>query len=915
LERAPNDRKAFLANACERDADLQQHVEILLAQSGPTEALVDKRAWRAATDLTYNRVILEAGVRLGPYEIAGLLGHGGMGTVYRATDTRLDRAVAVKVSVEQFSTRFEREARAVSALNHPNICTLHDVGPNFLVMELVEGETLAERIERGGPLPIKEALEISLQVADALEAAHSNGIIHCDLKPSNIKITPEGRVKVLDFGLARAVRDAHAEGNDSTETEGTTQVSVAGQVWGTPAYMSPEQAHGDPIDARVDIWSFGCVLYELLSGRCAFQGETNCEITTAISERDPDWQALPRGIPWIVRSLLHKCLEKDGACRPHDIRIVRIPIENAARSRPRLPAFALAAASTALLLMVALGAWFLRGRDTKPDQTFHPIPLTTYLGSQDWPSFSPDGNQVAFSWDGEEQSNFDIYVKTIESGPPLRVTRSLMNNTNPAWSPDGRWIAFLRGTGPGRSAVVLVPPTGGPERVVGEVASPGPSVQSLTWSPDSRWMVVFDQPAGQAGGLWLLSLDGRELRRLTSVVGGSAPLDRSPALASDGTSLAFVRRVANNSEDVYLLPLAADLRPAAKPRQITRANQAMSGLAWSADRRGLIFSAGSSGNENLWRTSIFGATDAKRLTEQADILSVAISAHSHRLVFAQSRREMDIYRADLSGKAGEVRSIPLIASSRLDRYPRYSPDGKKIAFVSLRSGNWQLWVSNSDGTNTVQITSFDRGEVAFPTWSPDGQQIGFVSNAEGSYQAYVVNASGGQPRKREDLGTDVSGWIWTRDGRWIVYFCSGPGEASQQLCRVPAEGGHAEQLTHLGATGWIVGESPETALLYFIRQGGVWTVSIAGTNERQLFKFDVDPGWLDIGRSGIYFVSKSTHTKDGDLMFYRFPNGPVARVAGIQARYGFSLSLDKRYIIYTKMTSTGSDLMLIDKFY
>src|SRR6516165_5260508 len=173
LERPPNDRKAFLANACERDADLQDQVEILLAQSGPTEALVDKRAWRAATDLMHNGTILEAGVRLGPYEIADLLGHGGMGTVYRAIDTRLNRVVAIKVSAEQFSTRFEREARAVSALNHPNICTLHDVGPNFLVMELIEGETLAEWLVRAGSLPIRDALEISLQVAEALEVAHS----------------------------------------------------------------------------------------------------------------------------------------------------------------------------------------------------------------------------------------------------------------------------------------------------------------------------------------------------------------------------------------------------------------------------------------------------------------------------------------------------------------------------------------------------------------------------------------------------------------------------------------------------------------------------------------------------------------------------------------------------------------------
>ena len=272
LERPPNDRKAFLANACERDGDLQHQVEILLAQSGPTEALVDKRAWRAATDLMHNGTILEAGVRLGPYEIADLLGHGGMGTVYRAIDTRLNRVVAIKVSAEQFSTRFEREARAVSALNHPNICTLHDVGPNFLVMELIEGETLAEWLVRAGSLPIRDALEISLQVAEALEVAHSKGIIHCDLKPSNIKVTPDGRVKVLDFGLARAIRDAHTEGNDSTEGEGTTQVSGPGQVWGTPAYMSPEQAAltSADVDTRTDIYSLGVLLYELLTGGTPF---------------------------------------------------------------------------------------------------------------------------------------------------------------------------------------------------------------------------------------------------------------------------------------------------------------------------------------------------------------------------------------------------------------------------------------------------------------------------------------------------------------------------------------------------------------------------------------------------------------------------------------------------------------------
>jgi Tol biopolymer transport system component len=573
------------------------------------------------------------------------------------------------------------------------------------------------------------------------------------------------------------------------------------------------------------------------------------------------------------------------------------------------------AAFAASVVAVGLAVWFLRGKDSKPDQNLQPIPFTTYLGSQDWPSFSPDGSEIAFSWTGEKQDNFDVYIKPVGPGLPLRLTRDLVNNTNPMWSPDGRWIAFLRRTLPGRSTVVLIPPGGGPERMIAEVASPGPSVQSLTWSPDSKWVVVFDHPTGQAGGLWLLSIDRREIRRLTSVVEGSSPLDRAPAFAPDGRSLAFVRRVAYNAEDLYLLPLGADLRPAGEPRRITRGNQSTPSLAWAADQRSLIFSSGPAGGQSLWRASIFGIANPRRLTEQGDIINIAISPRSHRLIFAQSRREMDIYRAELSGKAGETRvSVPLITSSRWDRYPRYSPDGKKIAFVSLRSGNWQLWMCDRDSTNAIQITSFDRGEVAFPTWSPSGQEIGFISNAEGRNQAYVVNTSGGKLRKREYLGTDVTGWMWSRDGRWIVFLCSDSGK-SAQVCRVPAEGGQIEQLTHLGATGWVIVESREKPLLYFIRHGGVWSVPLEGGQEQQLLKSDVDPGWLEATQSGIYFVSNSTYTKDGDLMCYRFPDGPVAKVAGIQTRYGFSVSPDGRDLIYTKMTSTGSDLMLVDRFY
>src|SRR5687767_3366307 len=255
---------------------------------------------------------LSAGTRLGPYEILEIIASGGMGEVYRATDTGLHREVAVKVSGERFSDRFEREARAVASLNHPNICTLHDVGPNYLVMELVEGETLAQRIKRG-VLPLDEALAIARQIADALEAAHEKGIVHRDLKPGNIKIKPDGTIKVLDFGLAKMGGTPAAPSTDSpTISLAATQ---AGMILGTAAYMSPEQARGKAVDKRTDIWAFGVVLYELLTGEQLFKGEDLTDTLAAVVRKDPDWER----VPVEVRRLLKACLEKDPRQRLRDV--------------------------------------------------------------------------------------------------------------------------------------------------------------------------------------------------------------------------------------------------------------------------------------------------------------------------------------------------------------------------------------------------------------------------------------------------------------------------------------------------------------------------------------------------------------------------------------------------------------------
>ncbi|HLJ16676.1 MAG TPA: protein kinase [Bryobacteraceae bacterium] len=907
----PEQRCAFLAEVCQGDEDLRRLIDDLLSQSSATGGLVAQPAWELVARSAQALDQIPVGTKLGPYEIVGILGEGGMGKVYRALDARLDRAVALKFSAEQFSARFEREARAISALNHPNICTLYDAGSNYLVMELVEGETLAQRIERIGPLPLEEALEIGLQIAQALEAAHAKKIVHRDLKPANVKITPEGRIKVLDFGLAKSIRSEPAGESVPSPPSLAACESVAGQVLGTPGYMSPEQARGEDVDTRTDVWAFGCLVYELLTGKRAFRGGTGEETFTAILEREPDWLVLPPATPKQIRDLLQRCLEKNSVHRLQEIHAARAAIEDAVKPRTRVLTWGRAVAIGALVAAAALAVWFLRERDVQPEQMIHAVPLTTYPGSQDWPSFSPDGNEVAFSWDGENQDNFDIYVKPIGSGPLRRLTRDPAADTAAAWSPDGNSIAFLRAWRPGKSAVVLVPPQGGAERVVGEVSRFEPMNEGLGWFPDSKWLIVFDRPPNEAPGLWLISPETGERRRLTTAPDeGATSGDFVPRVAPDGRMLAFRRLMARNSSDLFLLPISESMGPIGEPRRLTRDGQVIDGLAWSSDGRDLVFSSGEPGNLRLFQTRISG-TARRRLTEQGEILNLAISPRSQRLVFAQSRREMDIYRVELSGKgAGAHSPVPLIASSRLERYPSYSPDGSKIAFVSLRSGNWQLWVANSDGSNAVQMTSFERGEVAFPAWSPDGRQIGFASNPDGRELAYSVAASGGKPRKLDALGTNVWSWKWSRDGRWILFLSS--HGAGQQLWRIPVAGGAPELLTPRGAATFA--QSLDGKLIYYIRPGGIWCVPVEGGAEREVVKSDIEPGAIDVNRFGIYFNARSSVTRNGDLMFYRFPNGPVTKIAGVTTRYGLSASPDGRWLVYTKLTSTGSDLMLVDKF-
>ena len=384
---------------------------------------------------------LPAGARLGPYEILAPIGAGGMGEVYKARDARLDRTVAIKIAKENFSERFEREARAIAALNHPNICHLYDVGANYLVMEYVEGETLSARIQEGA-IPFEEAIRLARQVVDALEEAHGKGIVHRDLKPGNITIKPDGAVKVLDFGLAKMGAIPSAPSEDSpTVSMAATQ---AGVVLGTASYMSPEQARGKAVDKRADIWAFGAVLYEMLTGRRLFHGEDVSQILASVIKEEPSFDLVPAQ----VRKLLKCCLEKDPKNRLRDIGDAWILLgeqESQPAAKKSWAGWVAAAALLAVSIGLGLRLW-RPASEIQPIQMELTPPNGVTLGQFDFAmeAVSPDGRRVVFYGAGKDGKRM-LWMRNFDAATATPVSGSEGAAGQPFWSPDSKWIAFMAG--------------------------------------------------------------------------------------------------------------------------------------------------------------------------------------------------------------------------------------------------------------------------------------------------------------------------------------------------------------------------------------------------------------------------------------------------------------------------------------
>ena len=959
-----SDRAAALDQACAANAGLRAQVERLMAAHCQVEdnSFLDRRAIEdAARLLTETAPALPApGTVFGNYRLGQRIGAGGMGVVFEGLDLRLERPVAIKVlpmalpgEDSQLVQRFRNESRTTSQLNHPNIVSIFDAdlahGFYYIAMELVEGQTLRQLIDAGGGngIALSNALKYAIQIADGLSKAHQAGVVHRDLKLSNIMVTGDGRVKILDFGVAKLTQPSTGV-RDAPRTE-------VGMIIGTAGYMSPEQAEAKPVDARSDIFSFGAVLYEIVTGRAAFSGSTNMAVLSAVLREDPKPTGqLARGVPQELDRIVARCLRKDPARRfqhMEDVKVALVELDEelAERRRPRFRAGYVAAGMLAVALVAVAALLFARWQPLAPHAEAPPparvVPLTAFGGSEREPALSPDGNQVAMSWDGESgNGNFDIYVKMVSGNALLRLTSNPAPEGFPAWSPDGLRIAFVRQSEP-RAGVYLISPLGGPERRLTDAAS-----GKITWSPDGQWLVVSDYDgaggeggsplAGPAPGVrregsasgFVVSATTGERHKLT--VNQSLAFDTDFAFAPDGGSLAFVRWARTGAEVYWQKLTTSPAGPVAsgEPIALTHDSSFIRGLAWTPDSAKVVFSSNRSGPWSLWQLATAaggGRIQALQLSGvTGDAFHPTISRTQARLVYEQAMQDVNIWGLDLAG--GGARPVRLIASTRFDSNPNVSPDGKRLAFTSDRSGAFQIWLAALDGSNPSQLTSFASPMTASPRWSPDGQMLAFDSLSGSNRDVYVARADGaGAPRRLTEGPWEDARPSWSADGRWVYFMSTRSG--SRQVWKAPADGSNspAVQVTRNG--GYETQESADGKLLYYTKDATeLWSVPVGG-GEEVLVIPEVRLGSWVAGRKGIYFID---HTGDQPgtpkpVKLYQPGAGQVRQVALLSERVEstqmnrprrpgsagrrLAISPDDRWLIWSQTDVAGSDLMLADQ--
>ena len=781
---------------------------------------------------------LASGTKLGAYEILSPLGAGGMGEVYRAKDTRLGRDVAIKVLPEEFfeseerRTRFEREARLLAALNHPNVAGIHSFeeipGPpsrHILVMELLEGETLRSALA-GAKVSTKKALEWARQIAQGLAAAHEKGIVHRDLKPENVFVTKDGRIKILDFGLAKLTQAE--ESPNVTNLPTATRGTEPGVVMGTLGYMSPEQVKGKPADARSDIFSFGAILYEMLSGQRAFHRETAAETISAILKEDPpDISVTNQNVPPGLERLVSHCLEKNPEQRFHSAHDLAFDLESVSgasgaraaapsaagwRARPRAGSavFLLSGLAAGLLLGAAAARALFRPKALTPPE----FQVLTYSGSDGQPSVSPDGKTIAFvsSRDGKSR----IWIKQVAGGAEAVLTEG--PDAFPRFSPDGSSLLFARASQEG-IAVYRAPLVGGEARRI-----VGPALEA-DWSPDGKEVafVRTDTLDGKITSLVSrIAVDGTNERPIASV---SEHLLSRPRWSPDGLTIAALEGQGTGTDAPRVILFSLDGKA---PRRLEFPGaDAVGGFTWNGDGQRLVLMSGRPGSVGRSRTSRVFLKDVRSGASRVLFSGIDLGGSvevfgSGSLVLVTATRRSNLREISLAGPAGSGRW--LTRGGSVDRQPVYAPDGEWVAFSSNRSGNGDIW-ELSTKTGAVRRLTDDPADDIDPAFTRDGKRLIFSSNRSGHYEIWIAARDGGGARRVTDDGVDAENASATPDGRWIVFASGNPEKRG--IWKVHPDGSAATKLV----SGPVVLPeiSPDGRLVSYVTvSGSAGTVSTTG---------------------------------------------------------------------------------------
>lgn len=973
LEIAPDRREKFLDNVCGADAELRDEIEKLLRSSSDAESFMEKPAVGEVASLIIEpKRNLEKGQRVGHYEILQKIGAGGMGEVCLAQDTRLERKVAVKFLAEEFSQnsdrlrRFVLEAKAASALNHPNIITIYEIGEfdgaNFIAMEHVEGDSL-RRLISGHKLKLDDVLDAAIQIASALAAAHVAGIIHRDIKPENIMRRPDGLIKVLDFGLAKQTIFS-ATGDASTEAPTRERLStIPGLVMGTAAYMSPEQIRGKKVDARTDIWSLGIVLYEMITGRVPFTGETNSDTLAAILKNEPSpFSDSVAGVPPALEHIVKKALGKDCEERYQvvkdlflDLKILQTELNTAAqknglslystredpaqstrieapqKTETFLPKRRWLWLAVALVLPAIIAAWYFwrpRGEaETNFSASLTSLPIASWKnepseGEASRARFSPDGKIVAYV--ASKNGSNAIWLKQIGGGIPFTRSQDEAKETSPLWSPDGGQIAYLSERG-GRRGIWTAAALGGTPTLL--VTLEARSQGLVHWSNDGA-TIYFELKQN----LHALNIASKQITKLTNF-DEARRLDRGFSFSPDEKRIVYADRI-DGQKDLW----TADMN-GANPTRVTNDAAEDSAPIWYKDGTRVIYNSDRNGIKQICLAFLDGRAPVQLTFSDSDSSVSDVSTDGAQILYTTTKDDSDLWGVRLdSGK-----EFQLTSDIGVEFWQDAAPNGETIAYQAARQSSVGdklfhcLLLSQKIGSDARQVQLADDGFN--PRWSPDGNYLAFLRSQAGNNSLWMTSATGGDARAVSGGGIVFGGYLplpynrmqtqdyqWSPDSRSLIYCAMRNGVSN--IWQTGTDTASEKQLTNNEDKSLLFFSplfAPDGSRIAWLAMSTsdprkpVWSIWIwADGKAHQVYQSAtvLSPiGWSAAGKELIVKSVETTSPFPAEVTILQIApdTNETREIARLKTAYfqNFAISLDRRYLAFVTRNDGGDTIQIL----